>query len=466
MSKASGQMLAQGFGAGLQNLATGFVQGQKVKQNMGIVQDPKATPLQKGLAISSLYGSPMGVQFMKSYEAQQKGQMANALETELGTALKSGPGQAQPPVNTGTPMTAGTSNPPSVSGLMNEFAPQQEAGMNNQPQQVQPQQQQPQDPLEILNYQAETYDKAAQKASSMQLKDTAAKYQHKADEIRKQIVSKEQAASRMYAADVNAAVKEKNRERNVFESDRKYNEDKSADFQKTVSGLRQTIPRKENAQILARKSIESNDLGAFSRDNLANILGRPELRTASGVGLNLAIKENLLTNLSRVSARGTNKWLEQVMIGAFPQTGQSLEANKTAQEAIEAELALDKAEVEVYDRLAAEDMQKQKYVGADIEQRVFKELEPIENEIRDRTAYRTRVIYEDQKDRSQLKDLVNKKAPTGTPLTERMYQVFFEKAMRSNPNPDEAKKLAIEKAKQLGYVVYSPRRVQGFTSDK
>jgi hypothetical protein len=249
-------------------------------------------------------------------------------------------------------------------------------------------------------------------------------------------------------------VKGEEYKRRAFESERDYNEKKSADFRKTVSGLRQSIPRKQNALDLARTALESEDLSMFSGDYLADLFNVPGFRSPSGAALNLAIKENLFSNLTRVSAKAQNMWLEKVMAGAFASKGQTLEANMTIQEALEAELALDKAETEIYNQLAEEDMKKQGYEGGDIEARTFKAMEPIQKDIQERMAYRTRTIYEKEKGTKELYKLANKKAPTGTPLTRNMFQVFLKKT----GSPEKA----IERAKQLGYTILPNDKVQEY----
>lgn len=243
--------------------------------------------------------------------------------------------------------------------------------------------------------------------------------------------------------------------RRVFESERDYNTKLSSDFGKVASGLRQSIPRKQNALDLARSAIESGNVGYFSGNKLADITGIDAFRDTSGASLALAMKENLVSNLSRVSAKSQNLWLEKVMSGAFPRVGQSQEANLVVQEALEAELALDKAEVDIYNQLAQQDIQKQGYVGGDIEQRTFAALEPIENEIKDRTAYRTRVLFEKEKGQKELFKLTDKKPPRGTPLTRGMFQALLKKT----GTPEKA----IVRAKQLGYVIYPNAKVEEYT---
>lgn len=442
------QAAVSNFQQNLPALLGKYQEREDEEKYTAIVTDPKASPIQQALAWTKLKNPQAAAQVIQNQNIAQKGKLANDLMADTEKRIAENRGQ--------------TGNVPSINDLQQEFGgAQQPASQMMLPGQNQQQQPQQRNPIEVRRNEADILDDTASQMVGIDDKK-ATDLRHKANQIRKDVNADIQSNARIESAEIKTAQRNKEQERKQFESDRSYNESKSSDFQKTVSGLRQSIPRKENAQILARQAVESGDLGAFSKDNLANILGRPELRTASGATLNLAIKENLLSNLSRVTARGTNKWLEQVMIGAFPQTGQSLEANLTAQEAIEAELALDKAEVEIFDRLSKEDIQKQGYIGGDIEQRVFQEIQPIENEIRDRTSYRTRILYEQQKDKGQLKDLANKKPPTGTPLTPKMFHVFFDNAMRTEKDPDIAKIKATERAKQLGYVIYSPLRIKEF----
>lgn len=262
-----------------------------------------------------------------------------------------------------------------------------------------------------------------------------------------------------------ARIAQQNKEKfqqNIFEKDRDWNTKMSDDFRKYIIGIKRSIPQTEAALSLSRTAIESGELGAWSANNLAGILGRPELLTASGAALNLAAKENLLGNLARVSGRAQNKWLEQVAIGAFPRAGQSLAANLTVQEGIEADLALRKAKAEAYDLISEQDMKKQGYEGADIEKRVNAAIQPVEDEILKRTAYRTRSIYEQEKGPKELAKIANKQPPTGTPLTRGMFQVYFNKTDK-NLDIQERSKAAIKKAKQLGYVIYPDAKVQEYT---
>lgn len=247
----------------------------------------------------------------------------------------------------------------------------------------------------------------------------------------------------------------------IFQNDRDWNTKMSDDYRKHITGVKRSIPKKEAALNLSRNAIESGELGAWSANNLAGILGRPELLTASGAALNLAAKENLLGNLARVSGRAQNKWLEQVAIGAFPRAGQSEYANLTVQEGIEADLALDKAEAEAYDLISEQDMKKQGYEGADIEKRVTAAVQPVEDEILKRTAYRTRSIYEQEKGPKELAKMANKRPPAGTPLTRGMFQVYFNKTDK-NLDMRERSAAAIKKAKQLGYVIYPDAKVQEY----
>lgn len=440
---------SKGLAEGLTNAAQlykGYQQEKQLEVDMATMVDPNASPLQRSVAAARSGNHPLSVEFLKQENIAQKGKLRDSLGRDIQNKLNESRGivpQGIQPTQSGGAI-------PGIGALMNEVSPQNQLVPKSKSE------------IQQLRDEANIYEDAAAKAFDSGDKEDSSRYASLAKQRNDVADAKEKSEATKYAANVAAENKQIKQQRDIFEADRSYNEKKSEGFQKVVSGLRQTIPRKENAQILARTALESKDLGAFSRDNLANILGRPELRTQSGVALNLAIKENLLTNLSRVSARGTNKWLEQVMIGAFPQTGQSLESNLTAQEAIEAELALDKAQVEVFDRLFQEDMKKQGYVGGDIEQRVFQELIPFENEIRDRTSYRTRILYEQNKDISQLKELSNKKPPKDTPLTPRMFQIMFKEVLKHEKDIEEAKIKTTERAKQLGYKIYPRSRIQEF----
>ena len=245
------------------------------------------------------------------------------------------------------------------------------------------------------------------------------------------------------AKEADAAFKESKEERRQYESDRSYNGEYSKEAEKKANNLRESLPRKEMALDFARNSVETGDLNYFSPDKLADITGVDLFRTAKGSQLITAGKENLLSNMSRVSARAQNQWFEQRLNSMFPKIGQSKEANLTVQEMLEGEASMDKAYLSEFDRLSNEDQNKYGFVRKDIEKRVRDATKPLEKEILKRTTYRMRELEEQELGLNELKSKVGKKVVKDTPLTLAMAKLYKEKFGEN----------ALKVAKESGYYI-------------
>lgn len=212
-----------------------------------------------------------------------------------------------------------------------------------------------------------------------------------------------------------------------FTQERAFHTGFSKELEKEIEHQRTTIPKKEMALDFARNSIETGNVGYLSPDKLADATGIDLFRTAKGAQLITAGKENLLNNMSRVSARAQNIWFEQRLNSMFPKIGQSPEANLTVQEMLEGELSMDTAYVNEFDKLSSEDEQKYGYVRKDIGKRAQNAVKPVQNEILKRTTYRMKEIEENEKGLSKLKNEVGKKVQKGTPLTLAMAKLYVDK---------------------------------------
>lgn len=235
----------------------------------------------------------------------------------------------------------------------------------------------------------------------------------------------------------------KNLERREFSEERKYHTDFSKKANEEVEKIRSSIPRKEMALNYSRDALERGDLGFFTLDKLADITGSDLFRTARGAQLITASKENLLSNMGRVSAKGQNVWFEQRLNQMFPKIGQSEEANKTVQEMIEGEVALDKAYTDAFDRLSKEDEEKYGFQKKDISKRAHDAIKPLEKEIFKRSTYRMKEIEEQAKGLSSLKKSVGKNVTKGTPLTLAMAKLYHDKFGEN----------ALDVAKKNGYYI-------------
>jgi hypothetical protein len=107
------------------------------------------------------------------------------------------------------------------------------------------------------------------------------------------------------------------RKQQSFEGEREYHTKFSKAVEDNVAKLRESVPKKENALSYARNAIEAGNPDFFSKDKLADATGLDIFRTSKGAQLITAGKENLLSNMSRTSARAQNMWFEQRLNSMF-----------------------------------------------------------------------------------------------------------------------------------------------------
>lgn len=233
--------------------------------------------------------------------------------------------------------------------------------------------------------------------------------------------------------------------RRQFEKNRDWHSARLKETEKKIKGLRETLPKKALALKMANDAIASGEIGAFSLSNLAQRLNIPELQTAKGSQLVTSSKEQFLSNMSRVSAKGQNQFFEQRLLDMLPKIGQSKEANDTVQAILEGEYEMDKDYLDTYSQLEANDMKKEGMVISDIESRVDKILEDKRQKTFDKTNYKLRTIYEREKGANWINENLKKKVPDGTILT--------KKTMKALYNVYGDYKKVIENAKKLGYTI-------------
>lgn len=215
-----------------------------------------------------------------------------------------------------------------------------------------------------------------------------------------------------------------------FTDERDYHTKFSQKQEEKVNDVEESLLKNKAARDLARNAFESEDLSFFSWDNIANKTGLENLRTAKGAQLTLAAKDSLLNNLSKVTSRGQNLWMEKRMSSMFPQVGQNLEANQTFDAMLEGEALLDEAYVNAFNKFKSEDEEKYGYVRKDVHDRARAFRKSVANKILKRTAYRTKVIEENallNKGLSKLKADVGKHVVPGTILTVAMGSLYHDK---------------------------------------
>lgn len=228
------------------------------------------------------------------------------------------------------------------------------------------------------------------------------------------------------------------------------------DSDKNTEVLREKLPKRERVLNLARSAIESGEIGRFSQNRIADLIGGPvgdAMRTMSGAQFGLAAKENLVTNMGDISARGLNMFMEKRLLDAFAKVGQSEAANLAVQDFFEAENDIEKAYLSAYDALGKQDMQRFGFRRDDLAKRAREAALPEQEKIFNRSSLRSRALQEKEKGVPWMYKQTDKKVLKGTPLTPEMYRIFMEKI--GDPNK------AMVRAKKLGYKIYPPSEIAG-----
>lgn len=243
------------------------------------------------------------------------------------------------------------------------------------------------------------------------------------------------------------------RSENVAES-----KERATPYLKEIDSERAGVRSKKLALSSMRDAIRDGDLDFFSKDNLAEFLGRfgEGLRTSKGAELINAQKEFLLGNISRAGSR-PNIYIEQQVVSMMPKLGRSVEANETIAEGLDAEQKLTEEKIRLSDELEEKYRKELGYVPPNIAALVDKELDPIANKIKDRLSYRVRTIQENEMGDKKLKESLGKRVFPGTPLTLRMAKLLIEST--------GSKEAAFQMAKSLGYKVPTTQEYREYLSE-
>ena len=239
----------------------------------------------------------------------------------------------------------------------------------------------------------------------------------------------------------------KNRERTEkrFLSDRDFNTKLSKKFDEKITDSRNPTRQKVSAGKQLVAAIGTGDTGFWSANNLARITGIDAFRGASGQQFLTAGKEYFLANLERVKGR-PNQFLETQLLSALPQLGQSKNAQMVAAKMALLDANIGQSEIDIYDRLKEEDLRTKGFIGADIEQRVQKELLPMVEDMEKNLAYDIRKLQEKDLGLAEVKKRLLRKVPQGAVITPSTLKLFIEK------NDGDPKK-AVSQAKRLGWTV-------------
>lgn len=172
------------------------------------------------------------------------------------------------------------------------------------------------------------------------------------------------------------------------------------------------IAQKESSLSLMENAIQEGDQGFFSLNNLADVTGIEGLRTPKGAQFISSGKEYFLGSLRRAGPR-PNQWIEQQIQKMLPKIGRSEEANQTVIEALKSELSIEKAHLDIIDRLSEEDEKKFGYVRGNIGQRTRKELKTFAEAEQKDLEIRLKAIQPSSYKIKTLKDEVLMYDPSG-----------------------------------------------------
>ena len=219
----------------------------------------------------------------------------------------------------------------------------------------------------------------------------------------------------------------------------KRNEDISMEAIKSANKTAESLPQRRSALDLSRNAIANKDLSFWTGDNLAELTGIEGFRSTEGAIFKTAGKEYFLGSIGRAGVR-PNMWVEQQIADMLTKIGRSTEANLSVTRALENELDLDQAKVDITNRLADELEEKLGYIPRDLSARVQKELSVFAEE-------KQKELYNDlraMKSIGEKQILSFNKVKEGTPVSKVVAKVLLKK------NKNDPKKAAQE-AKQLGY---------------
>lgn len=139
------------------------------------------------------------------------------------------------------------------------------------------------------------------------------------------------------------------------------------------------------------RAVKEGNLGAWTKDHIANMFGLEGLRSPEAAIFLSAAKTMLIDTLSGVSAKGLNQFLEKTMYGALMQLGRDEESNLAVAALFQTKLNKDKEYARIFNKLVEQDMRRYGTVLMDVEQRARKLFTPfaekenkrLENEVRE-----------------------------------------------------------------------------------
>ncbi len=480
MPKVDLANLLAGVGRGIGSVAEAHmetskmkIQQNKVDQAKTILSNPESTPIQKAMALANMGQEKLGLEVFKS---AAKRDTTGGIDQELNMQLnsirnggnKNAPNIPAATTNVGEtepaiPFSVDAPNRTASNAISNGITPQMMQGVdqnynpygqnNQQPQNVtqsntstQPAPvEEPQAPvvnvspeeqeIDTLKREADAYDQAANKYAEI---NPTLSRNHKETATNKR----------------KEAIKIQDRIEHRFDSNRKYANQTNKSFHEDIEATSKKLPQAKMLLDMAQQAVDSGEVGPLSRANLAKRLNIKELNSAPGAALDAAVKGALINNVSKLSAKGLNMFMEKVALSAYAQVGESMENNQLKLEAARAELELAEAEIKAYDMQLEEDLREHGAEQPFLKRRADKFLVPQQKEIADRASFKMKRIKERADGYAKLDRKWNKQVTQGTPLTPEMGRILLNKT----GSPEKM----IDVAKKLGYTILSAEQIKSY----
>jgi len=213
-------------------------------------------------------------------------------------------------------------------------------------------------------------------------------------------------------------------------------------IQEDSLGKRESIHRQRLDYKIARQAAEEGDVGGFDINWLASNLGPwgEPLKNKSGVQLQSAMKDVLVSNLSKIKGR-PNVWIEQQIGSAIPSLGKKAESNEALFDIANANLDIEEKLLDARDNIIQRYESKGIPIPSNIDQLAHESIRDYEEQRTDDLSYDLRVAYEKANGVKSLKPVAR-----GTPLTLEKKDYLLEKF-----GNDKLK--ALNYAKKLGYTI-------------
>lgn len=236
---------------------------------------------------------------------------------------------------------------------------------------------------------------------------------------------------------------------------------RSREYLSKIDQIRDSIGRKELSLRQIDEALASRSNLDFLGDQLADITGLENFRSAKGAQLLSSTKEFFLSDLASIPGVRANQFLEKALSSALTDPNRRQEANQMVAAGMRSNLKLDKVKTELAAQLEDSYRNKQGYIPATISRQVTKMLTPYAQQIQDEWADEVQHITErnnpeikkfikvkndPEKRKIAARNVKLKPVVPGAVLDDTIGMILLEKY-----NDDDAK--ALHAAKQLGYKI-------------